>query len=551
MIPTMALLVPTPYPTSVFKYKSIVDTLDCLPEAYRVNIDNPRQSVQLEEIEKILIRENVKTVVAEEYVDRHFIHDFCGHYGACYYDYPKKCIRLHFFSNEFSPETFKKYVVEGLGHDNALGEYAGFIILRPIPGAVLSNVSLSIITNSHSELVIKKKRDVHLCGLDLQIETIPFTEQDHAISACATSALWMALQAVPGNQPHNVPSPYKLTTNAHKVLVEGIKSHVVSRGLTISQMAFAIKEENLNPLACIPHSMSYAKALLKAYLNMGVPIVLGIELYYRSDAAAKHASSRRIGFHSVTALGYSCGEEVDVFDAPEMASQGNDDVPDLYLESSAVNVLYCHDDQIGPYTKMSIPDEYSTSLTTEWGRIYAHGPVDAKIISVLVPCNVKVRIRFSKIYEIVKALNADLSPYYNLFGGHLSWDIRLGNVCDFKKDLRKLNSLGSDVRYKLLAMSMPRYLWVVDQFYNINESKELITTFLFDATDIENSNFLIRVIHYGEFSYALTLSVANNQLSHKSKQNSPEVVRRLMDLYRKGTQEAANELDEKIVLAKS
>lgn len=516
-----------------------------------MNPHNARQRVQLEEIQKILVREKVKTMVMEEYVDRHFIHDFCGHYGSCYYDYPKKCIRIHFFSNVFSQEQFQRYVSDGNQKDDVLGKYAGFIIIRPIPGAILSNVSLAALPDSESELIIKKEHTVHLCGIDLKVTTIPFQEQDHAISACATSALWMALQAVPGNQPHNVPSPYMLTVNANKVLVDGIRSHAVTKGLTLAQIACAIKEEKLEPLTCTPHSMSYTKALLKAYLNMRVPVILGVQLYYRSDSDAQNAVSRKMGFHSVTALGFSCEDTLKAFDSPDMVSNDENETPDLYIESSAINALYCHDDQIGPYSKMAIPDEYSPSLTTEWGRIHKHGHIDAKIVSVTIPCNSKVRIRFSKMYEIVKALNVEISGYYSLFGGHLSWDIRLENVCDLKKKFRKAPLLDPNSRYALLAMSMPRYVWVVDQFFNIRGKKHLIATLLFDATDIENSNFLIRVVHYGQFSYALARSAVKYQLNEKSKQESPEIVRYIMDLYKSKTAEANTALTDKIILSES
>ncbi len=501
----------------------------------------------MEEIDKILIRENVKTAVGEEYLDRHFIHDFCGHYGSCYYDYPKKCIRIHFFAKRFSLRKFKEVITRDDANAEDLGKYVGFIVLRPIPGAILGNVSLQADLTNRSIFLLFKERIVHLCGLDLKVETIPFQEQDHAISACATAALWMALQAVPGNQPHNVPSPHKLTENAHKVMVEGVKSHEVARGLTVAQMSGAIKDENLNPLTCVPFSTSYAKALLKAYLNMGVPVVMGIELYYRSDKAAKKASSRSIGFHSVTALGYAEGDVLKLFDAPDMASKDDDDVTDLFLESSSINTLFCHDDQIGPYSALSFSDEDCVGLDTEWGRMFSHGPIDAKITSVLVPCNPKVRIRFSKIYEIVKALNAELVGYFSLLGGIISWDIRLENVCNIKRELRSVDFLDDSTRFNLLTLSMPRYIWVVDLYYKVHGRKERITSFLFDATNIENSNFLIRIIHYSNFSFITMSYAANQPLSEESQQSSPEIVRLMMDLYR--VSDSDSKLDEKIVVS--
>lgn len=453
------------FPISVYAFNSIADSLATLPREYRPGFQNARQKVQLEEIDRILARENVKTVVAEEYVDRHFIHDFCGHYGSCYHDYPKKCIRLHFFEKVFSQEDFLRHIAGNRPDANGFGKYAGFIVIRPIPGAILSNVSLQAplaIENSH---FITKSRTVHLCGMELTVETVPFQEQDHAISACATSALWMALQAAPGFYPHTVPSPHELTENAHKVFVDGGKSNEVSKGLTVSQMACALKEEKLNPLTCLPFSTSYAKALLRAYLNIGIPVLLGIELYFRSDDTYIK-NSRIIGCHAIVALGYECGGIIEAFDSPEMLDSDSENVPDLFLEASAITTFYCHDDQIGPYSGMGIPNEYALGMSSEWGRIYGKEDVNAKIISVILPCNPKIRIRFANIYEFVKAMNIQLSAYYNLLGGHLSWDIRLENVCELKKHIRSESTLDPESRARLLTMSLPRYIWVVDQFYN-------------------------------------------------------------------------------------
>lgn len=526
----------------------ITDIIKDLPAPFAVDSYNRRQHMQMDKIDRILRRENVRTVYQEEYVDRHFIPDFCGHYGSCFQDYPKKCIRLHFFTKEFALKQFIDMLEDpkqACDWKKYLGDYVGFIVLRPIPQAVLGNVSLKAPSDDAYSHYLRKNIISHLCGLDLEVQTIPFQEQDDAISACATAALWMALHAIPGKDPYNVPSPHKLTSNAQKVLEEGIIPHKITKGLTISQMAQAIKEEGLAPLVCVPHSTSYAKALIRAYSSANIPIVLGIELYFRS-------SNRVIGNHAVTVLGWKKGSELKEFDAPDLANdyhyrteesnEGRADSEKLYsqlfLESSKINGLYCHDDQIGPYSLISIPDEYSFGLTKEW-ILQNNESVDATIVSVLVPCSPKVRIHFSYIYEIVKALNSMLYlPYYYRLGCKLTWDIRLETVCNFRKTILAGNYgyRKENTKFKVLSTPFPRFIWVVDQYIQEKEEedidKEKVVSFIFDATDIQNSDFTINVIHSNEKVYTANRTILKKKYTPETLASVPPVVRHLLKHYK-------------------
>lgn len=535
-----------------------------LPRIYTADQYNRRQCVQLQEIDRILQREKVKTVYREEYVDRHFIHDFCGHYGSCFQDYPKKCIRLHFFKKNFSLRQFKSMLADPEKASNwqeYLGEYVGFIVLRPIPQAILGNVSLKAPSDNKNSHYLKKTIESHLCGLRLEVQTIPFQEQDNAISACATAALWMALHAIPGRLPYAVPSPHKLTGNARKVTEEGFKSHKITKGLTISQMARAVKEEELEPLVCVPHSTSYAKALIRAYANAQIPVVLGIELYFRSDAPSDTVLDRAIGNHAVTVLGWREDNKIQEFDAPDMANNFislRGDVMSnhaekweknrFFLQASSMKELYCHDDQIGPYSLISFKDEYSSGLTTEWSRIYNGVTVDAMIVSVLVPCSPKVRIRFSNIYEVIKVLNLLLYPYYNELSYNLIWYIRLETVCNYTKEIIAENSLNSEAKFEVLSTSFPRFIWVVDQYLQKideketdgeitqSDSKQKVASFIFDATDIQNSDFLVRVIHYNNESYNANKAILEEAFSEYESEdmefnNVPSIIRHLMEHY--------------------
>lgn len=252
-----------------------------------------------------------------------------------------------------------------------------------------------------------------------------------------------------------------------------------------------------------------------------------------------------MGNHAVTVLGYrEGGEPLKPFDAPDMPqyldmAQYKDIYPrKLFLRSSAINAIFCHDDQIGPYSLMSFPDEYSPALTTDWGKTDKYGPIDAKVLSILIPCSPKIRIRFSKMYDIVKTLNHVLMYDYNkLFGCQVTWDIRLETVCQLKAKLRSLpaDELSSEVKYRILSTSMPRYIWVVDQYLYKNgvpiKNNSLGVSYLFDATDIENSDFLMMAIHYQQEAYIVNRVSFTLQPQDQNLLPPPYIVRKLMDAY--------------------
>lgn len=97
------------------------------------------------------------------------------------------------------------------------------------------------------------------------------------------------------------------------------------------------------------------------------------------------------------------------------------------------------------------------------------------------------------------------------------WDIRLYSVNDFKAEItdKERRSIDDeDVRYKLLCMKLPRFLWVVDTLCVISEpikenpgeiSEEMapVATYLLDATDMDRSDYFLCSCHYTRLSFAL------------------------------------------------
>lgn len=503
-----------PFKVSNFKslFNSIADTL--VPPSYSDCL-SPHKNTRISYLNEYLDRLGARTVIIEKnYVDRNFIDDYCGYYARCFGDYPKKCVRLLFFSSDFDRKELEYAVISPKDaperkrlHDS----YLGFIVLRPIPGAHFGKVCLATYPPEAGKNRIfptLKKYDAHFMGMTFSVDTIAFQEQDNVISACATSALWSAFHCVRNRSIDEVKSPFQITKNARSVYMESPAMNVLDKGLFPSQMAAAIVEEGLNPVISGFVSKSYLKALTRAYLNAGLPLILGVTLAYEDEDSARQRHSGRytIGEHAVTVAGYRLNHlKILPFSTDGFSPSGS--TPDLYLMSSAIDKFYVHDDQVGPFSSMEDRHEYWQRLETRW-NCYEKDPdkIDASVNTIIIPCFDKIRIRFPRILNFIDSCNIWLGEVWEEAGYDLIWDPRIFCLNDFKEKVAEgeiYPDSDSGIRLRLLSMSMPRYIWVVDVFASDKKThdQEILMSYIFDATDMDSGDYLLCTIHHDADSY--------------------------------------------------
>lgn len=459
----------------------------------------------------------VKTVLIEpEYVDRDYLEDYSRYYSKCFQKYSKWCTRIHFFSSSFTKEEFYKKLSSpdwATWTNNLQTSYLGFIVLRPIPKTLFGRICLTIYSELGSFFPVLCEYKAHIMGIEFKVNTLACQEQDNAISACATTALWSAFQGTGKKTLQHTPSPYEITLNAKNVIGDS-RSIFPNRGLLPSQMAYAVKEEGLEPLMVQFSNTSYLKALLRAYLHAKIPVILGFTLRFENEEGKYFDSKLRkkpIGDHAVTVTGYHLTSEIKAFNMTSISYHKSEKDKPMFLRSSGIDKIYVHDDQLGPLAQMTFRDEYWQHMTTEW---YQYRPnksqreqINATIKIILFPLYHKIRIRFNTIFLIIK----DFHDYYTSMWSELrctiTWDIYLTTVCELKKQILQIPTdiLGDkESRLKMLAYKMPRYIWVVDTYTSKDKSdKKLSFSFYFDATDIENSDLFICALHYDRESYEI------------------------------------------------
>lgn len=445
-----------------------------------------------------------KTAVIENnYVDHDYLDDYSNYYAKCFDAPPRLCARVHFFSEVYEDEELKRIVtspnVEGGDSpedvDKLQQHYLGFVVLRPLPRAMIGRTCLKPLLPGAGKS--SKTVKVSFWGLGLHIDAMPFQEQDTATAACATCALWSASQVTAALFGHTAYSPSCIT-----VMAGGHKTSEMrvfpNGGLSLTDMIYAVRSMMLDPIHVGVQIESDARQQdillgnIYAYLGMGVPILL-TGILNREDG-----SSYGDGGHAVVINGYEC----------------KDDFGDTKrsLISSGIYKLLVHDDQVGPYASIEfeqkdIPGnavacpckgkcvraiDGSPKVMTRWRTEWNENgkPLYFSPLNLIIPVYNKIRVSYEDVrcyvIEIHDAFDVVIKSLQkegrlpNKKDFVFQWSIRLRTCCDYKKSVRNDPDIWlQQDKLARLTMALPKYLWEIKVFVN----GKINALFVVDATD--------------------------------------------------------------------
>ncbi len=455
----------------------LAESSDTDPDVVR----GKRHCVYFEEYFHVL---NARTIVIErDYVDHDYLEDYAAYYVRCFQEYKRRTVRLHFFSNAFNEAGFKDLLTDEasmLHADDLQAGYLGFVIVKPLPGATIGRSCLKTYPdeNGRRYFPLLRTYEIGLFGLKLTVESLAFQQQDTVVAACATSALWTCFQGTGKRLQHAIPSPVEITRAAtdhvpDDLLATGART-LPNAGLTATQMAFAIRAATLEPHVVGTPDPYILSSTLYAYLRCGIPSILLFQLFDVTDA-----DPRRLGGHAVAVTGFSLGQ----------AAPQHHPMTGLQLRSSRIDKLYAHDDQVGPFARMTF--NTTGALDTSW---LGQGRIEGRPSLVLIPLYHKIRIPFEVVHDAVLQLDSIMTWIRNTLGSQLQrpeWDIYLTTVSEYKKDIhtRYRSSLGASLE-EFVTESLPKYLWRVTALHG----QEAVLEMVFDATGIAQHNLVLQTI---------------------------------------------------------
>lgn len=141
------------------------------------------------------------------YVDRDYMEDHGAFYSRSLHPYENYCKRLHFFDLSIAQLTEQiqsatRSSADLKASENTLAKgYLGFMVVKPLSGAPVGRTVLKTLPSDTGDGHIRgfgciRDYEVHLLGLSLKVVGLAFQQQDEGVSACATTAVWSALQKV-------------------------------------------------------------------------------------------------------------------------------------------------------------------------------------------------------------------------------------------------------------------------------------------------------------------------------------------------------------------
>ena len=296
----------------------------------------------------------VKRILIEpNYFDRDYLSEFSSFYSTSVYGYKNICQRFHFFSDDNIDRAFFKKAVGGDKESILIlnKKYLGFCVLRPIQ-TQFGRTVLKWYENkgqTSNRLTVKREYVCLVAGVKLKIEGLAWQQQDAGVGACATIALWSALQSSAFDDFHAIPTTAEITKLANKT-ASGSRTFP-SKSLTDSQLYEAIKELGLSPMVqngdYILNNQTYFTkdrfmSSIASYIRSGYPVIILGLLKSRGQV---------LGHHAINTVGFRDSSDT-------LTSSGS-----ITLEDSSSDILYIHDDNIGPNARFKIEIEQENNCS--------------------------------------------------------------------------------------------------------------------------------------------------------------------------------------------
>jgi hypothetical protein len=431
-----------------------------------------------------------QTILVEEpYLSQSFLADYADYYARGFTSYARLCKRVHFFRTSFEPAALEAALIDPDTGAELWDSYLGYVVVKPLPARQIGATLLRPYTPAADKqrvYPVRRPYPVNVLGKQLTVETLIFQEQDNNVSACATTALWMAFHKTAFQFQTPLPSPYHITAAARNLFYRQGRTFP-STGLDLAQIGEAIQAVGLvaelrtyrqahewgaatagEVTVHMQEQMLGAKGFIYAYLRLGLPVLLFLLLDGREDQA-----------HLITVTGY------------RMAAASVLPTKDISLASDALDRLYAHDDQMGPFARYSFTED--GQLLTPWpagsdwemAERWKNHCVGS-LYSVFVPLTAEIRITYEQVFRQVGLFEQIFTDTIKA-QSDIVWDIYLDYSNHYKDELRRLRPVEGEPLRRILISALPKYVWVA----RATVQKEPILELVFDATDLHTGFYCL------------------------------------------------------------
>jgi hypothetical protein len=130
--------------------------------------------------------------------------------------------------------------------------YLGFTVIKPLAGSPVGRTVLKTYPDQTDDaqqrmFTCVRRYSVHVNGVPLHVEGLPFQQQDVGVSACATTAIWSSIQKARDQEELPAATPAQITTLASRYALPFGRAFPADEGLSIDQMCQAVQGLGLSP----------------------------------------------------------------------------------------------------------------------------------------------------------------------------------------------------------------------------------------------------------------------------------------------------------------
>lgn len=232
---------------------------------------------------------NCKFVLVEDpYIDRDFSVDFSAFYASTFQTIRKHCVRLHFFreipGSSSPPWPIQKHLLE-----EWQSKYLGFVVVRPIAQNQLGRTMIVAETTGTDEqyCCTLTTTEVNINGFPLEVQGMPFMQQDGMVGVCGTTALWQLARYMHLKYGFPWYAPSDITLAANNIIRIN-RAFPANKGLLPDQIISALIDLGYTPMVYnkkfTPAKLWQPKELIYKYIESGIPVLLVVEVLNQNHA---------------------------------------------------------------------------------------------------------------------------------------------------------------------------------------------------------------------------------------------------------------------------
>lgn len=341
------------------------------------------------------------------YIDRDYMEEHAVFYSSSLHPYPNSCTRVHFFNLDATAveQRIRAIVSDSSrssGKDFASdceifsrNHYLGFTIIKPLVGSPVGRTVLRTYKTAGRNGTTRifpctRRYRTHVLGLELSVVGLAFQQQDVGVSACATTALWSALQRQ-GEDETAGPVPAQITKLASQYTLP-FGRPMPSEGLSVEQMCMAVQTLGLSPSLLRTEKFTTARCYLYAAIKSSFAPVLILE--GKKNVEIAHAVA-------VAGANLNTAHPSQEFIGEKTAL--------IKATASSLEAVYIHDDRYGPYLRADLREESGALfLRIDPNR----GQADEEfweMTHILVPTHPKIRMSFGNLFDVALGLCRSVS----------------------------------------------------------------------------------------------------------------------------------------------